>query len=226
MKKKIIAIAAVAAILLVSIVGTLAYFKASSNKVTNTFVFKDANINLSITETTGENPTSASDNAGDVTDVTKEYNATLPGQKLAKDPAVVVGNGSVACWVFVKVEELHNTVANTEKKIIQSEVRITGDNAWTKLDNVDNVYYIKVNADVTEGDKTFYVLTGEGEGNLKNGFVTVNPELTTQEWAALMAEGAEKPQLVFTAYAIQLDAATTPAAAWNAFNNGSDTTTP
>lgn len=190
MKKKIIAIAAVAAILLVSIVGTLAYMQAKSNTVKNTFVFGNG-ITLNLEET------------GNGT-----YNAATPGQVFAKDPKVTLGKDSKSCWLFIKIDEENNKVGN--KQIITYDVR----DEWTALDatNHPGVYYIEYTAPETtpENDIEHYVLTGDE--NNTDGCVIVNNDLGNTEWNQIV--GAGSPSISFTAYAIEHEAGENAAAAW------------
>ena len=124
MKRKIVAIALVAILALVAVVGaTLAYF---SDKETTTNVFTVGNVEIELTETKW---------AGEVTDV-------FPGQKLEKNPCVK-NVGANPCFVRIKVSGLDLFGAD---KLITYE---TGDtvgalgDGWVKGEG-DYFYYTKV----------------------------------------------------------------------------------
>ena len=108
--------------------GTLAWLISQTEPVVNTFTYGD--INIGLTETTGEN-----------------YKIT-PGVDIKKDPKVTVTAGSEACWLFVKVEE----------KNWNEKVTYEIEKGWTALENQTDVYYREVGA-VTE-DTSFNVLKG------------------------------------------------------------------
>lgn len=131
MRKKVwLSVAAIALVLCCAIGGTLAWLSAKTNSVKNTFTVGDINIDL--TETTGEN-----------------YKM-VPGNMLAKDPKVTVKAGSEACWLFVKVEKSENFDVFMTYAIADG---------WTALPKVGGVYYRQVSA--TEADTGFTVLKNE-----------------------------------------------------------------
>lgn len=184
MKKVIISVAAIALIVCCAVGGTLAWLTAQTAPVVNTFTYGD--INITLDETTGT-----------------EYKM-VPGNKLAKDPKVTVKANSEACWLFIKIEK--NTVYGT----YLADYAVA--DGWTALTDVDGVYYREVSA--STADQEFYVLKGEGTGDLKNGFVTVKESVTKEQMEALKVDNAAKPTLTFTAYAVQKDNFATAAAAW------------
>lgn len=133
-KKKIVSMA-LALVLAVGagIGGTLAWLKAETGAVTNTFSF--GNIDLTLTET-------------------KEEYVIVPGVEIHKDPRVTVftpdGYKDVPSYVFLTVEE-----QNWPEK-----VTYTIDKAWTKLSEGENVWYQEVTPtadgvalNVLDGDK-------------------------------------------------------------------------
>ena len=124
----------------------------------------------------------------------------VPGNVIAKDPKVTVVGGSEACWLFVKVEKSGN---------LDSFVSYTIDSGWTPLDGVSGVYYREVAA--SESNQEFAVL--------KDNKVTVKDTVTKAMMDALNAEGATKPTLTFTAYAVQKDNIADPVTAWNQFGS-------
>lgn len=140
-----------------------------------TNTFTTADIDLTLVEKTGENYIMA------------------PGAVLDKDPTVTVAPGSASCWLFVKVEERNNDIPEDKtKKPVEWEIA----DGWTKVDGVDETVYCRsyikpVNPE--SGQYKFPVL--------KDNQVTISDELTQ----AYMKSRDAKPQLIFTAYAIQQD---------------------
>lgn len=140
-----------------------------------TNTFTTADINLKLEETTGQDYIMA------------------PGAVLDKDPTVTVAKGSASCYLFVKVEELNNNPVNPEgKKPVAWEIA----DGWTKVDGVDETVYCRTYIkpeNPESGQYDFPVL--------KDNQVTISDELTQ----AYMKSKDAKPQLIFTAYAIQQD---------------------
>lgn len=129
--KKVLSIVAIALVLCFVVGGTLAWLKAETTPVVNTFTVGDINIDLD--ETTGNN-----------------YKM-VPGNTLSKDPKVTVKGGSEACWLFVKIEKSANYDTYLEDYAVAS--------GWTALTGVDGVYYREVSA--SAADQEFYVLAGK-----------------------------------------------------------------
>ena len=86
MKKALFIMLSAALIVCATVAGTLAWLTDKTEPVVNTFTVGDINITL-----------------------TESENLDLkmvPGQTITKDPKVTVKDGSEACWLFVKVEEV------------------------------------------------------------------------------------------------------------------------
>ena len=132
-KKATIAVTALLLVLCFAIGGTLAWLKAETKPVVNTFTYGDINIDLS--ETTGD-----------------EYKM-IPGNYITKDPKVTVDANSEACWLFVKVEKSDNYADYLANYTIAD--------GWTALDGVDGVYYREVNADTAKAGTSYQVLKGD-----------------------------------------------------------------
>ena len=132
-KKATIAVTALLLVLCFAIGGTLAWLKAETKPVVNTFTYGDINIDLS--ETTGN-----------------EYKM-IPGNDITKDPKVTVEKDSAACWLFVKVEKSDNYADYLANYTIAD--------GWTALDGVDGVYYREVNADTAKAGTSYQVLKGD-----------------------------------------------------------------
>lgn len=121
----------------------------------------------------------------------------LPGVNILKDPKVTVLKDSEACWLFVKVEKSANWPNFTEEDgALKVNYGIA--DGWTELKS--GVYYRQVYA--SDEDQSFTIL--------KDNQVTVSENLTKTEVNSITT----KPQLTFTAYAVQKEGVDTPKAAW------------
>ena len=114
----------------------------------------------------------------------------IPGWTITKDPKVTVKANSEDCYLFVKIEELNN---------FSDFMTYTVADGWTQLKNASNndvpgVYYREVNTSTT--NQEFAVL--------KDNQVAVKGTVTKADMEALNVNGAVKPTLTFTAYAVQL----------------------
>ena len=116
---------------------------------------------------------------------------------ITKDPTVTVKANSETSYVFVKVEK-----ANWDDKFAYEIA-----DGWTKLEDVANVYYREVTANVS--DQEFAVL--------KDNKVTISNDLTKVDVDAAI-EGGKAPTLTFTAYAIQKEGTGSAVDAWAKVN--------
>lgn len=128
-KKTLISIIAVALVICVSIGGVLAYLTSTTDEVVNTFTV--GNINLDLTETTGN-----------------QYKM-VPGQTITKDPKVTVKANSEESYVFIKVTKSTNAKFDDYMTYDMAD-------GWTALDGNDGVYYREV--DATKADTNFVVI--------------------------------------------------------------------
>lgn len=232
MKKKTVALVLASTMLFgIATGGTIAWLTDNTEKVTNTFVVGDIDIDLDESEfKDGALVTSSRKTSND------NYKI-LPGNNQPKDPVVTVKEGSEACWLFVEVTEKYNYAKDSNgyiypaKKVINWTANTTknssdepGDGVWTLLstltsgnvpgDEVTYVYYIEQDAltDTNATDKQYYVLENFVNGSsYKTGEVSYNQNLTKTELDILDTlkddEGnIVKPSLSFKAYAIQSDA--------------------
>lgn len=157
--------------------GTLAWLVAETKPVVNTFTYGDINITLEETDTNKD---------GDNDPNTNTY-SMVPGQTIAKDPKVTFMANSEDAWLFVKLEK-----ANDFDKFMTYEMA----DGWTKLDNVDGVYYREVSKAAQDAEFTV----------IKDDTVSVKGEVTKEMLNALDANGASNyPKLIVTAYAVQRD---------------------
>ena len=100
--------------------GTLAWLKAETTPVENTFSTSDIGVELK--ETKG--------NEG--ADGTKEFKM-VPGWTIAKDPKATVTADSEDCYLFVKVEKSAN---------FDTFMTYTIASGWKELEGVNGVYYM------------------------------------------------------------------------------------
>lgn len=205
-KKIVAALLAVVLLIGIGVGGTLAWLKATTGPVTNTFTVGDIDIELK------EHKLQANGTLDSNTEVTSENTYKIvPGDEQPKDPFVRFTKDSEPCWLFVKVEEKNNTVGTSDKKYVTYSV----DSGWTPLTDTDNdgkadngVYYKELDALTTTGT-TYSILT--------NKKVSYSNTLTKEDLTKVT--DSTKPQLVFTAYAVQLEAAADAAAAWEIANS-------
>ena len=179
-KKLIVAIAALSVLLCCAVGGTLAYLWDKTDTVTNTFTYGDINITL---------------------DESKDLNLKMiPGGTIAKDPTVTVDPTSEACYLFVKIDA-SAAVAN----YLEYDV----DSAWTRLEGVENVYYMVLETVPQAPNNEFPIL--------KNNQVTVKTTVTKEMMEAVKAN-AKLVEMAFTAYAVQKENVDDAGTAWNIAN--------
>lgn len=137
----------------------------------------------------------------DLAETTGTEYKIIPGVNISKDPKVTVKADSEACWLFVKVAE--------EGTFVADKVTYSIAEGWKVLDatNHPGVYYREV--DAVTADTNFNVLAGDT--TYPNGVVTVSENLTKKDIKGLTET---RPQLIFTAYAVQKDGINTAADAW------------
>lgn len=176
-------IAAALVLVVASIGGTVAYLKATTDPVTNTFT--PASITITLTETF--NTDTNNDGTND------SWTAKLiPGSTPDKDPKVTVEEGSEKCWVFIEMLNTHPAV-----------VLPTLTNKWEKVDGVTpktanaTVYRYNSVVDASAADQVLQILADDK--------VTINPQLVDMP--------TEDVELTFKAYAVQSENLTVSTAA-------------
>ena len=186
MKKKIVlaSIVALSLALFVAVGGTVAWLFIETPALTN--IFEPSTINVKLTETPA-------------------VYKMIPGNTITKDPTVTVDKKSEDCWVFVKVVENLGDWA-TYGGQFTDYLSYTIDSGWTPLTGVPGVYYREVSYDA-DNDQSFAVITG-------NAITVSNDKVTKEMMDNLYLSGAQKPTLVFTAYAVQKANVASAAAAW------------
>lgn len=176
-KKLAVMLASLTLVLCTVIGGTLAWLVTETDPVVNTFTYGDINITLRETDTNKD---------GDNDPNTNTY-PMVPGHTITKDPKVTFMANSEDAWLFVKLQKTTN---------FDDFMTYEMANGWTKLDNVDGVYYREVSK--AAQDAEFAVI--------KDDTVTVKGEVTKGMLNALDANGATNyPKLTITVYAVQRD---------------------
>ena len=130
MKKSIALVLALVLVVGGVVGGTIAWLTDKTEEIKNTFTV--GNIDIDLTETTGEN-----------------YKM-IPGKTLDKDPKVTVEAGSEDCWLFVEITESDN---------LDDFITYAPAAGWIPLEGNDGVYYREVAA--AEADQEFAVLEGD-----------------------------------------------------------------
>ena len=183
------------AVLLVagSVMGTLAYLKAQTGTVKNTFTVGSVAITLqeyAIDNTTGKKTTDVVDKLENI--------KLVPGRTIEKNPFITVGDSSEDCYLFVKLDK------STDAKFDDFMTFEVAD-GWTALDNVAGVYYCEVAAaDVADADKAL--------GVIKDNTVSVKETVTKGMLNAL--SDTTFPKLTVTGYAVQKAGMSSAADAW------------
>ena len=185
MKKKLMTVLALVLVIALSVAGTYAYLTSQAS-VKNTFTVGKVAITLDEAKVDVDGNLVA--NADPV-----KGNAykLVPGHEYTKNPTVHFQAKSEASYLFVKVE---NGIADIEAgTTIAQQIVAKG---WTALDGVANVYWMKVDANTTEAPIDYHVF----------GSFKIADNANTAAYG--------DAEIVVTAYAIQADGFTTPAAAW------------
>lgn len=195
MKKRTLALlCAVTMVIGIAIGGTVAWLVATPATVTNTFT--TSNVAIDLYETAS---------AEDTTPLTSRELTMVPGVELFKNPTVEVKEGSLACYLFVKVTEKNNSLikGNVEFAPVVWSIEDT-DPEWNDITNsvtglADNehLYYIAVDAATAKTGATYQIL--------KENQVTIDSRVTKQNMDDWQEAPDTRPELNFTAYAIQSD---------------------
>ncbi len=176
-------------------VGTNAWLHDHTEATLNTFTF--GNIDIDLTET------------GAVEG--KQTIKLNPGQKVVKDPKITVIPKSEDSYIYVRVEENLVTNASGDTLKFSDYIQYNIADDWTEIGNT-GIYYLE--HDKTDDATEYYIIKGEGNGELKNGFVKCNPDVDCDDVKAVSEDGAQLPTLSFTAYAVQKGIADNATDAW------------
>lgn len=207
MKKTLTVLLALVLVIAMSVAGTMAYL-TSTDTVTNSFTVGKVAITLDELDT--DNDDNQSDNVqvgNTVRDKANAYNL-IPGHVYTKDPTVHVDPASEDSWVFVKVENgiaaYEAAASDTDPKYTPIATQITA-NGWTALGEAyPGVYYMAYTKNAAGANLVvFENFKISGTANDVAGWNTI---------------AAVTNDIKVTAYAIQKDGFTDPAAAWKELN--------
>lgn len=187
MKKKLMTVLALVLVIALSVAGTYAYL-TSQDTVTNTFTV--GKVAITMDEAAVNEYGVAID--GEARRDANEYKL-VPSHEYTKDPTVHFQAKSEASYLFVKVENGISAIEAADNNTIADQIKANG---WSALDGVDNVYWMKVDANTGAAPIDYPVF-----GSFK---IADNADTAAYGTA----------QIVVTAYAIQADGFTTAAAAW------------
>ena len=185
-KKVFVTVLCAAALVVASVLGTMAYLTSQTETVTNTFTVGNVAITLDETDVT---PMGVKDTDARVQG--NEYKL-IPGHTYIKDPTVHVDENSETSWLFVKVDNGISDLEATGNTTIAEQMKAKG---WTLVTGTTNVYAYaqKVTAGQDIGVFDSFKIAGD----------------------ATVAGNADKT-ITIEAYAIQADGFTTAADAWKA----------
>ncbi len=218
-KKLLITITCLSVILCTLVIGTVAWLTSETESIKIEFKPSDIEISLSEKQNTLENG-----------EVETENTTMIPGKAMPKTVGVTVKKDSEKCYLFIKLEESLGQWAEVdgEQKVFSDYFLYAVANGWLPLvdenkDGVadDGVYYQVV--ETPREDTTFYVFGAEkveavdgqtADPRWNDNQIYVRPEVTREMLSALNAEGAVKPSLTVTAYAIQHHGFDDAQAAW------------
>ena len=185
-KKVFVTVLCAAALVVASVLGTMAYLTSQTETVTNTFTVGNVEITLDETDVT---PMGVQDTDARVQG--NEYKL-IPGHTYIKDPTVHVDADSEDSWLFVKVDNGISDLEATGNTTIAEQMKVKG---WTLVTGTTNVYAYAQKAIASQDIRVFDSFTIAGD--------------------ATVAGNADKT-ITIEAYAIQADGFTTAADAWTA----------
>lgn len=183
MKKRTIALL-MAAVMIFGVVtgGTIAWLRADTNSVENTFTV--GNINIELKEHDYIKDTNSLDDTKEVE--SEDDYEMVPGRSLPKDPFVRVVADSEKCWVFVTVTKSNN---------FDTFMTFNMDTNWTEVEDNGLTVVYKYNA-VVDASSVAQVLN-----ILEDEQVVVRENVTKTQLDDLTAD--TYPTLTFKAYAVQ-----------------------
>ena len=138
-KKVFLTVLCAAALVVASVLGTMAYLTSKTATVNNTFTVGNVNITLDETDVT---PMGVKDTD---TKVTENSYKLIPGHTYIKDPTVHITTGSEESWLFVKVVDEIAAIEDTKTVATQM-----GENGWIAVAGEAGVY--AYNTKVNAGD--------------------------------------------------------------------------
>lgn len=150
-KKVFVTVLCAAALVVASVLGTMAYLTSQTETVTNTFTVGNVAITLDETDVT---PMGVKDTDARVKG--NEYKL-IPGHTYIKDPTVHVDTDSEESWLFVKVVDQIAGIEDTKTVAAQMDA-----NGWTAVDGATNVYAYKAKVNAGDNIKVFENFTIKG----------------------------------------------------------------
>lgn len=192
MKKKTIAIALAAVVLLLGAVGGTLAWLTSTDSVTNTFTVGNVTISL------------------DEPNFTQDIKL-IPGKVIDKDPTVTVDAGSESCYVRILV-----TIPAAMVDLLDMSNSFAANTGWTAGSPV-----VGVDSTTIEFRYNNIVDASAGAVTLPAAFLTLKVDGTTtgDELAAYYALLDAQKDIVVAAQAIQSETFANADAAWTAFNS-------
>lgn len=152
-KKVFVTVLCAAALVVASVLGTMAYLTSQTETVTNTFTVGNVAITLDeakVSETGVPDEGAARVKANDY--------KLIPGHEYTKDPTVHVTAGSEDSWLFVKVvDEIAGIEADTT---VAAQMAANG---WTAVEGATNVYAYKATVTAGQDIKVFENFTIKGD---------------------------------------------------------------
>lgn len=202
-KKLTVVLLSIILVLCCAIGGTLAWLMDTTGPVTNTFTVGKVDIDLN------EHSYNTDDDNKVTTTIsnTNEY-PLIPGTSYGKDPKVTVLEGSEDCYLFIRIQEINNPDRYLDYDYNLDLGTDDPSDDWTLLEGesttADKVYYRTVAKG--EGTEGWNLLKGDdthatGVVTVKGGII--NADKTPGEGEVQMPGNTAKPQIIFTAYAVQ-----------------------
>lgn len=139
-KKVFMTVLCAAALVVASVLGTMAYL-TSKDQVNNTFTVGNVAITLDEAPVNDAGVVQAGDR------VKANKYKLIPGHKYTKDPTVHVTANSEDSWVFVKVKD--DITAIEADTTVADQIKANG---WTALDGFTGVYYKEYATATTQTD--------------------------------------------------------------------------
>ena len=152
-KKVFVTVLCAAALVVASVLGTMA-FLTSTDQVTNTFTVGKVAITLDETDVT---PMGVQDTDARVQG--NEYKL-IPGHTYIKDPTVHVDADSEESWLFVKVDNGISDLEATGNTTIAEQMKAKG---WTLVTGTTNVYAYAQKAIASQDIRVFDSFTIAGD---------------------------------------------------------------
>lgn len=157
-KKVFVTVLCAAALVVASVLGTMAYLTSKTDTVTNTFTV--GNVAITLDEAKVDETGVPVEGAARVK--ANDYKL-IPGHDYTKDPIVHVTAGSEESWLFVKVVDQIAGIEDTET--VAAQMNRLG---WTAVDGAANVYAYKTTVTAGQNIKVFENFTIKGDAAVAN----------------------------------------------------------